>query len=49
MGLALEDLRKTRAERYWKKTADAAREVKDLSVFRLITNFVREKRAAGEG
>ena len=48
MGLTLEELRQTREERYWKKTADAARAVKDLSVVRLITNIVREKRAAGE-
>ena len=28
---------------------EAAREVRDLSVFRLLTNFVRAKRIAGEG
>ena len=49
MGLSYADLREVRKAGFWKKSQEAAKEVKDLSVFRLITNFVRQKRIAGDG
>ncbi|MCZ6598177.1 MAG: HEAT repeat domain-containing protein [Planctomycetota bacterium] len=49
MGLTYEELRKSRGEKFWKKSTQAAEIVKDLSVFRIITNFVRQKRIAGDG
>ncbi|MEM7305521.1 MAG: HEAT repeat domain-containing protein [Planctomycetota bacterium] len=49
MGLTYEELREVRGEKFWKKSQQAAEQVKDLSVFRLITNFVRQKRIAGDG
>lgn len=49
LGMTYEDLRAARDERWWKKTTESAEQVKDLSVFRLITNFVRQKRIAGDG
>jgi hypothetical protein len=48
MGLEWARLRETRDERWWDKSQEAARNVRDLSVFRLVTNFVREKRLAGD-
>lgn len=47
MGMSYERLRELRKERFWKKAQSAAKNVRDLSAFRLITNFVRRKRAAG--
>ncbi len=44
MGLSLERLREVRKERWWKSRSKAAAEVDDLSAFRILTNFVREKR-----
>lgn len=49
MGLSWSDWRNSRDEKYWSRATEAAREVRDLSVFRLLTNFVRAKRIAGEG
>ena len=49
MGLDFQTLRTVADERWWKKSTEAATKVKDLSVFRLITNFVRQKRIAGDG
>jgi len=46
MGLSYERLRATRKERWWDSNPKAAREVRDLSVFLLVTNFVRLRRAA---
>lgn len=46
MGLSFEDLRKERDEGFWERSQEAAEKVKDLSVFRLVMNFVREQRAA---
>jgi hypothetical protein len=48
MGLTYEKLRELRKEKFWAKTSAAAENVKDLSVFRLITNFVWLKRLAEE-
>jgi len=45
MGYTYEALRKSRAENYWDKAAKASQNVLDLSVFRLLTNFVRMRRA----
>ncbi|MEM9380937.1 MAG: HEAT repeat domain-containing protein [Planctomycetota bacterium] len=47
MGLTLEELRRLAEEKWWKSTSKAAGEVSDLSVFRILTNFVREKRING--
>jgi hypothetical protein len=48
LGLTLERLRELRKEKFWSRTAAAAEHVKDLSVFRLITNFVWTKLLAEE-
>ncbi len=48
MGMSYEEWRETRSEKYWSKGGQVAREVLDLSVFRLISNFVRRKRISGE-
>lgn len=45
MGYTYESLRKTRGERYWDQALKASQQVLDLSVFRLLTNFVRMRRA----
>ncbi|MEM1449896.1 MAG: HEAT repeat domain-containing protein [Planctomycetota bacterium] len=47
MGLTLEELRRVAEEKWWKSTSKASGEVSDLSVFRILTNFVREKRING--
>lgn len=47
-GLTYEKLRELRREKWWSKTSATAEHVKDLSVFRLITNFVWLKRLAEE-
>jgi len=43
LGLSYARLRELRKEKFWNKTSSAAENVKDLSVFRLITNFVWQK------
>jgi HEAT repeat protein len=48
LGLTHEELRQLRGEKFWGKTSATAERVKDLSVFRLITNFVWLKRLAEE-
>jgi HEAT repeat protein len=48
LGLDYARLRELRAEKFWSKTSATAEQVKDLSVFRLITNFVWLKRLAEE-
>ena len=48
LGLSYERLREIRKEKFWAKTNSAAEHVKDLSVFRLITNFVWLKLLAEE-
>ncbi len=49
MGLSYEELRELLDDRAWKQSGEIAKKVKDLSVFRLITNFVRQKRITGDG
>lgn len=41
MGLSYEDLRAIAGEKYWDNSLRASEKVLDLSVFRLVTNFVR--------
>jgi len=48
MGMTYAKLRELRKEKFWNKTSSAAENVKDLSVFRLITNFVWLKRLSEE-
>ncbi|MEQ1891836.1 MAG: HEAT repeat domain-containing protein [Planctomycetota bacterium] len=48
LGLDYAKLRLLRKEKFWSKTSSAAERVKDLAVFRLITNFVWLKRLAEE-
>jgi hypothetical protein len=45
MGLTLDKLRAVRNEPWWDKASKASKEVADLSTFRLVTNFVRLRRA----
>jgi HEAT repeat protein len=47
LGLDLRSLREIFAEKFWDSSHKASREVRDLSVFRLITNFVRARRIEG--
>jgi len=44
MGLGHEELRLLDAQRVWKSGSKANKAAKDLSAFRFITNFVRQKR-----
>ncbi|MEX1024687.1 MAG: HEAT repeat domain-containing protein [Planctomycetota bacterium] len=44
LGLTFEELREVKDEKYWKKNNQVAEHVKDLSVLRLITNFVLDQR-----
>lgn len=48
LGLSYAELRALRGESFWGKTASAAQHVRDLSVLRLVTNFVWLKRLAEE-
>jgi len=48
LGLNYARLRELRKEKFWNRTAATAEQVKDLSVFRLITNFVWLKLLAEE-
>jgi hypothetical protein len=45
MGYPYAELRKSRGEKYWDNALRASEKVLDLSVFRLVTNFVRLRRA----
>lgn len=47
LGLTYEELRASKKEKFWGSPSRAAGEVLDLSVFRLVTNFVRIKRLEG--
>ena len=49
MGLRYDELREIVKEKFWNKNSQAAEEVLDLSVFRIVSNFVREKRIAADG
>lgn len=44
MGLALDRLRVVKGEKWWDSALKASKEITDLSVFRLVTNFVRLRR-----
>ena len=44
MGISLAKIRATHDEKWWSGSMKAAREIRDLSVFTLITNFVRARR-----
>ena len=48
MGLSMGKLRQVRKEKWWKTRDKAAKNVDDMSAFRLLTNFVREKRLRGD-
>jgi HEAT repeat protein len=48
MGLSLEELRKMRGEKLWSSASEVAAKVKDLSVLRLVSNFVRYRRIADQ-
>ncbi|MDE0895231.1 MAG: HEAT repeat domain-containing protein [Planctomycetota bacterium] len=47
MGISFEKIRETRGEKWWSSNMKAANEIRDLSVFNLITNFVRARRIEG--
>ena len=47
LGLSLAELRESREAKYWDSTNKAAEAVRDLSVFELVTNFVRLRRIEG--
>ena len=47
LGLTYAEIRKIPASA-WKNKQDAGKEAKDLSCFRFLTNFVREKRKSQE-
>jgi HEAT repeat protein len=49
MGLRYDELREIDGEKFWSKNSQAAQHVLDLSVFRIVSNFVREKRIAADG
>jgi len=44
MGATYKRLRETRDEKWWSGSVKAAREIRDLSAFALITNFVKARR-----
>ncbi|MDF1837458.1 MAG: hypothetical protein P1V35_06310, partial [Planctomycetota bacterium] len=48
MGLSMSNLRAMVKEKWWKSREKAAKNVDDMSAFRLLTNFVREKRLRGD-
>jgi len=47
MGATFERIRETRKEKFWTSNHRAAQEILDLSVFRIVTNFVRLRRLEG--
>jgi HEAT repeat protein len=49
MGLRYAELREIAGEKFWAKNSQAAQHVLDLSVFRIVSNFVREKRISADG
>jgi hypothetical protein len=46
MGVDHDEVRRLEAARVWESQADSMKLVRDLSMFRFITNFVRQKRRA---
>jgi len=47
MGASLEEIRSTYKEKFWDSNQKAAERIRDYSVFRLVTNFVRLRRIEG--
>jgi hypothetical protein len=47
MGTSFERIRATAKEKFWDSNMKASKEVRDLSVFKLVTNFVRLRRLEG--
>ena len=47
MGTTFERIRATQKERFWDSNPRASKQIRDLSVFKLITNFVRLRRIEG--
>jgi hypothetical protein len=47
MGTSFERIRATAKEKFWDSNTKASKEVRDLSVFKLVTNFVRLRRLEG--
>ena len=47
MGISFKKIRETRDEKWWSGNMKAAEHIRDLSVFNLITNFVRARRIDG--
>ncbi|MFT5080270.1 MAG: HEAT repeat protein [Planctomycetota bacterium] len=47
MGISFAKIRETRKEKWWSGNMKAAEHIRDLSVFNLITNFVRARRIDG--
>ena len=47
MGTSFERIRATAKDKFWESNVKASREVRDLSVFKLVTNFVRLRRLEG--
>lgn len=45
MGLPLDELRKNKGEKWWDNSVRASEQIQDLSVFRLVTNIVKERRS----
>lgn len=45
MGLPLDELRKNKGEKWWENSVRASEQIQDLSVFRLVTNIVKERRS----
>ena len=48
LGMTYAELRAVMEERWWDNATEVGKRVRDLSVFRLVSNFVREKRLAGD-
>ena len=48
LALYCDELRAVMEERWWENATEVGKRVRDLSVFRLVSNFVREKRLAGD-
>ncbi|MCB9916542.1 MAG: hypothetical protein H6828_15560, partial [Planctomycetes bacterium] len=48
MGTSYARIRETRKEKFWSSNQKASKEVRDLSVFKLVTNFVRLRRLGGQ-
>jgi HEAT repeat protein len=49
MGASLEEIRSTAKEKFWDSNQKAAARVRDYSVFRIVSNFVRMRRSEAYG